>query len=98
MRSPKEAIFRQLYLVGRSDLHNHPYCSADRISGQISASLTSFARTVDDYNKLAKQELVPDKQTKAFERVKTFRSDQADYRERFDRLKAEADQRVRGQS
>jgi Golgi SNAP receptor complex protein 2 len=64
-------------------------------AGQINASLTSFSRTVDDYNKLAKQELVPEKQQKAYERIKTFRSELSDYRERFDRLKQEADERVR---
>jgi len=64
-------------------------------TGQINASLTSFSRTVDDYNKLAKQELVAEKQQKAYERIKNFRSEQADYRDRFDRLKKEAEERVR---
>ena len=63
-------------------------------AGQISASLTSFSRTVDDYNRQAKQELVPEKQQKGFERVKTFRNEQSEYRERFDRLRREADERV----
>ncbi|KIW08700.1 uncharacterized protein PV09_00647 [Verruconis gallopava] len=61
--------------------------------GQINASLTSFARTIEDYNKLAKQELVPEKQTKAYERIKNFRSEQAEYRDRFERLKQELEQR-----
>ncbi|KAF2760592.1 V-snare-domain-containing protein [Pseudovirgaria hyperparasitica] len=55
--------------------------------GQISASLTSFSRTVDDYSRLAKQEIVAAKQDKAFERVKTFRSELSDYRDQFNRLK-----------
>lgn len=55
--------------------------------GQINASLTSFSRTIDDYNKLAKQEIVATKQEKAFERLKTFRAELADYREQFGRLR-----------
>ena len=62
--------------------------------GQINASLTSFSRTVDDYNKLAKQEIQPEKQQKAYERIKNFRSELTEYRDRFDRLKQEADERV----
>ncbi|KAF2658182.1 protein transport protein BOS1 [Lophiostoma macrostomum CBS 122681] len=53
------------------------------LQGQISASLTSFARTIDDYGKLAQQEPVATKQEKAVERVKTFRGELGDYRERF---------------
>jgi golgi SNAP receptor complex member 2 len=64
-------------------------------SGQVNASLTSFSRTLEDYNQLAKQELVPEKQTKAVERVKTFKSELGDYRDRLDGLKREAADRVR---
>jgi Golgi SNAP receptor complex protein 2 len=60
--------------------------------------LTSFNRTIDDYNKLAKQELVPEKQTKAYERIKTFRSEQADYRDRLDSLKQQATERITSQT
>jgi len=56
--------------------------------------LTSFSRTIEDYNKLAKQELVPDKQTKAYERIKNFRTEQTEYRERFERLKQETEAKV----
>jgi len=67
--------------------------SSPALLGQINASLTSFARTIDDYNRLAKQELVPDKQTKAFERIKNFRAEQSEYRDRFERLKQETEAR-----
>ncbi|KAF2668675.1 synaptobrevin [Microthyrium microscopicum] len=67
--------------------------SSSALLGQVNASLTSFSRTIDDYNKLAKQELVPEKQTKAYERVKTFKSELGDYRDRMDRLKNEASER-----
>ena len=64
------------------------------LQGQISASLASFSRTVDEYNKLAKQELVEAKQEKAYERVKTFRAEITEYRASFERIKTENDERV----
>ncbi|KAF2639633.1 protein transport protein BOS1 [Massarina eburnea CBS 473.64] len=57
------------------------------LQGQISASLTSFSRTIDDYAKLAKQEPVQTKQEKAFERLKTFRGELDEYRTSFKRTK-----------
>ncbi|KAE8330109.1 dihydrolipoamide acetyltransferase component of pyruvate dehydrogenase [Aspergillus sergii] len=57
--------------------------------GQIAASLASLSRTVDDYSALSKKELIPEKQQKAFERVNNFRSELADYRLHFDRLRKE---------
>ncbi|KAL6719825.1 Protein transport protein bos1 [Lecanora helva] len=57
------------------------------LQGQISASLTSLSRTIDEYAEMAKKELIPAKQEKAHERIKTFRSDLADYRQTLDRLK-----------
>ncbi|KAK3290445.1 uncharacterized protein B0H64DRAFT_368440 [Chaetomium fimeti] len=59
--------------------------------GSLSASLTAFARTVDEYNTLAKQELNSTKQDKAFERIRDFRAELADFRARFDTLKAARD-------
>lgn len=38
---------------------------------------------------------MPEKQTKAYERMKNFKTEQADYRERFEKLKQEMDDRVR---
>lgn len=63
-------------------------------AGQINASITSFSRTIDDYGKLAKQELIPEKQTKAYERVKTFKTELLDYRDRLDRTKQAATEQV----
>jgi Golgi SNAP receptor complex protein 2 len=62
--------------------------------GQINTSLLSFSRTIEDYNKLAKQELVPDKQTKAYDRIKNFRTELSDYRDRFEKLKHETEEKV----
>lgn len=63
--------------------------------GQISASLTSFSRTIDDYSQMAKKELIPAKQEKAHERIKTFRAELLDYRQYFDRQKKEMEDSVR---
>ncbi|KAK7178967.1 hypothetical protein DPSP01_013986 [Paraphaeosphaeria sporulosa] len=58
------------------------------LQGQISASLTSFARTIEDYAKLAKQEPIQTKQEKAFERVKNFRVELDEYRDNFGRIRS----------
>ena len=63
--------------------------------GQISASLTSFSRTIDDYGETAKKELIQSKQEKAHERLKTFRAELQDYRQTFERLKREREGSVR---
>ncbi|KAI4276306.1 MAG: hypothetical protein LQ337_002573 [Flavoplaca oasis] len=65
----------------------NPASSSPALQGQISASLTSLSRTIDDYSETAKKELIPTKKEKAHERVKTFRSDLLDYRQTFNRLK-----------
>ncbi|OAX79229.1 hypothetical protein ACJ72_06453 [Emergomyces africanus] len=72
-----------------------PTTTSPAVQGQISASLTSFSRTIDDYSSLSKQELIPSKQELAFERLKNFRTELADYRQLFDRLKKEREDAVR---
>jgi hypothetical protein len=37
---------------------------------------------------------VPDKQTKAYDRIKNFRTELSDYRERFETLKHETEEKV----
>lgn len=66
--------------------------------GSLSASLTAFARTVDEYNTLAKQELNPAKQEKALERIRNFRAELQEYRSQFDGLKAARDDAVQTQN
>ncbi|KAK3904502.1 protein transport protein bos1, partial [Staphylotrichum tortipilum] len=56
--------------------------------GTVSASLTAFARTIDEYNALAKQELSPAKQEKALERIRDFRAELTDFRSQFAALKS----------
>ncbi|KAK4156130.1 hypothetical protein C8A00DRAFT_31061 [Chaetomidium leptoderma] len=59
--------------------------------GSLSASLTAFSRTIDEYNSLAKQELNPTKQEKALERIRDFRAEMADFRAQLDALKTARD-------
>lgn len=65
--------------------------------GSLSASLTAFQRTIDEYNSLAKQELNPAKQEKALERIRNFRAELADYRREFESLKAARDEAMHHQ-
>ncbi|KAL9001665.1 MAG: hypothetical protein Q9188_005369 [Gyalolechia gomerana] len=65
----------------------NPAASSPALQGQISASLTSLSRTIDDYSETAKKELISAKQEKAYERIKNFRSELLDYRQTFDHLK-----------
>ncbi|KAK4098157.1 V-snare-domain-containing protein [Parathielavia hyrcaniae] len=60
--------------------------------GSLSASLTAFARTIDEYNALAKQELNRAKQEKALERIRDFRAELAEFRATVETLKAARDE------
>lgn len=66
--------------------------------GSLSASLTAFQRTIDEYNSLAKQELNPAKQEKANERIRNFRTELAEYRKEFDSFKAARDDVLHSQN
>lgn len=69
-----------------------PATTSAALQGQIAASLASLSRTIDDYSALSKKELIPAKQEKAFERVKNFRNELADYRQQFERLRKEREE------
>ena len=43
----------------------HAYCGVEQPIGQVSASLAAMARTVDDYDSMAKREIIKAKQEKA---------------------------------
>lgn len=51
--------------------------------------MTSFSRTLDDYERAVSDELVPDKAEKGKERISKFRADLLDFRSRFAELKHE---------
>ncbi|KAH8688343.1 hypothetical protein BGZ61DRAFT_41517 [Ilyonectria robusta] len=55
--------------------------------GNVSALFASFNKTLDEYQSIARQEIVPKKQEEAFERVKKFREDLSDFRNQVDGLK-----------
>ncbi|KAK9475493.1 uncharacterized protein V1510DRAFT_409387 [Dipodascopsis tothii] len=57
------------------------------LQGQISATLATLTRTIDDYDTVARRELVPEKQSKAFDRIKNFRQEAQDARSQFEKLK-----------
>ncbi|KAF9049841.1 golgi SNAP receptor complex member bos1 [Panaeolus papilionaceus] len=57
--------------------------------GQISASLAAMHRTIDDYDSMAKREMIKAKQEKAQMRVQKFRADYVEIRSQFEKLKGE---------
>ncbi|OAA69127.1 membrin [Cordyceps fumosorosea ARSEF 2679] len=69
-----------------STLQSKGEASAAEI-GNVSVSLATFSKAIDEYNSLARQEIVPKKQEEAFERVRRFRDDLASFRGQVDNLK-----------
>ncbi|KAI1759816.1 V-snare-domain-containing protein [Hypoxylon sp. FL1150] len=66
--------------------------------GSLSASLTAFSRTLDEYNALAKQELNPAKQEKAHERIRNFRAELTTFRTQLNELKEKRDETLHAQN
>ncbi|EXJ89693.1 isopenicillin-N N-acyltransferase [Capronia epimyces CBS 606.96] len=66
-----------------------PATASSALQGQISTTLTSLSRTLDDYQNLSRNELNQEKKEKAIERLKNFRADLASYRTQFEQLKKE---------
>ncbi|KAI3319456.1 V-snare-domain-containing protein [Xylariaceae sp. AK1471] len=66
--------------------------------GSLSASLTAFSRTLDEYSALAKQELNPAKQEKAHERLRNFRTELVEFRAKLDGLKTQRDDAAHDQN
>jgi len=64
--------------------------SSAALQGQVTASLAAFSRTIDDYDSMAKREMIKAKQEKAFMRVQKFRSDYMELRLQFDGAKRQA--------
>ncbi|PHH56082.1 Protein transport protein bos1 [Ceratocystis fimbriata CBS 114723] len=60
--------------------------------GNVSASLATFTKAIEDYQALARQELVPKKKDEASERVKRFRDELADFRARVDVVKKQREE------
>ncbi|KAH7171293.1 hypothetical protein EDB81DRAFT_194830 [Dactylonectria macrodidyma] len=70
-----------------SSLTSKPQASPGEI-GNVSASIATFTKTLDEYQSIARQEIVPKKQEEAFARVKRFREDLSDFRAQVDGLKS----------
>ncbi|KAI1611744.1 isopenicillin-N N-acyltransferase [Exophiala viscosa] len=71
-----------------------PAAASPALQGQISTTLTSFSRTLEDYQNLSRNEPNEEKKEKAVERLKNFRADLASYRTQFDQLKREREASV----
>ncbi|KAA1477511.1 V-snare-domain-containing protein [Dentipellis sp. KUC8613] len=56
------------------------------ILGQVSASLTGLSRTIDDYDSMARREMIKAKQEKASARLQKFRSDYAELKKELERM------------
>jgi len=68
------------------------------LQGQITTSLTSFSRTLDDYQRSINDELVPDKAEKGRERLSNFRTELLDLKSRFAELKHEREEQQHAQN
>ncbi|CAK4034668.1 transport BOS1 [Lecanosticta acicola] len=68
------------------------------LQGQITTSLASFSRTLDDYDRSVQDELVPEKADKGRDRISNFRSELLEFRSRFAELKHEREQAQHAQN
>ncbi|SOV09115.1 related to BOS1 - vesicle specific SNAP receptor [Ustilago sp. UG-2017a] len=64
--------------------------------GPVTVSLSSLERTIDEYEKLAKKELIQSKQEKALNRVAKFRTDYSELSSQLARLKTKGSLSNRG--
>ncbi|KAK9370493.1 hypothetical protein V1509DRAFT_251401 [Lipomyces kononenkoae] len=69
-----------------------PSTASLALQGQISATLATLQRTIDEYDAMARRELVPAKQDKAFARIRNFRTEAAEARTLFDKLKKDREE------
>lgn len=72
-----------------------PPASAASLNGQINASLAALDRTVDDYEAMARREIVEAKKEKALSRVARFREEYAELRKEYERVKQRGNELVR---
>lgn len=64
------------------------------LQGQISATMTSFQRTIDSYAQAVSNELVAEKKKQGEERLAKFRSDLAEARDQFHELKRRREETI----
>ncbi|CCX08989.1 synaptobrevin [Pyronema domesticum] len=71
------------------DVFSSSKVSSPALQGQISASLAALNRTIDDYDAMARRELIPAKKEKAEQRVQNFKKELSEYRAHFEKLKGD---------
>ncbi|GAA5844937.1 hypothetical protein JCM11251_007274 [Rhodosporidiobolus azoricus] len=62
------------------------------LNGQINASLAALDRTIDDYDSMARREIVDVKKEKAMQRVSKFKDEYLQLRREYDRIKQQGQQ------
>ncbi|KAF8938546.1 hypothetical protein EDD21DRAFT_372892 [Dissophora ornata] len=68
------------------------------LQGQIAATVNAFKRSIDDYDTMAKKEMMDDKREKAFARVTKFREDYDAINRSFAQLKSREEQLSHGRN
>ncbi|KAI1267064.1 V-snare-domain-containing protein [Xylariaceae sp. FL1019] len=66
--------------------------------GSLSASLTAFSRTIEEYSSLTQQELNPAKADKAQERLRNFRAELSEFRGQLEAFKNDRENTIQSQS
>ena len=100
LQAPQNSLFnsalKQTQLIKRDldVLSSSPLAASPALQGQISASIASLSRTINDYDTMARRELIPAKKEKAEQRVKNFRKEMAEYRAQFEKLKGQRQEAV----
>ncbi|KAG0293688.1 protein transport protein bos1 [Dissophora globulifera] len=68
------------------------------LQGQIAATVNAFKRSIDDYDAMAKKEMIDVKREKAFSRVTKFREDYDSITRNFAQLKSREEQLSHGRN
>ncbi|KAF9289744.1 hypothetical protein BKA57DRAFT_468212 [Linnemannia elongata] len=68
------------------------------LQGQITATVNAFKRSIDDYDGMAKKEMIDAKREKAFARVAKFREDYDAFNKSFAQLKSREEQLSHGRN
>lgn len=68
------------------------------LQGQITATLASFNRTVDEYATATANELVPERKEKAKVRIEKFRTEISEAKEQFQSLKKQREEAIHNNS
>ncbi|BGP41170.1 Protein transport protein bos1 [Rhodotorula kratochvilovae] len=81
------ADLKQLDALSSPSAAGAPPASASALNGQINASLAALDRTIDDYDAMARKEIVDVKKDKALARVAGFRDEYRELRKEYNRVK-----------